>query len=227
LIAIADESAKTEPSEITQARHQLRRLDVELDRLLAAIRAGMDPVLAAGATRQVQAEMHKAESIVAEWEGSQARVAPLDERQIKAVIAEAGGLVGLLADADRADRADRAALYQALCIQLRYEKERPTGRELVHVRSTLGSCGGPISALATTRFAWAFARKCAVVVCVTSTGHPEREVRRSSLTISISDVDEKRCALKGSPVDAGPVDMTGRGSSGRSDRLATPVRSLV
>ena len=140
-IADADDNAETEPSEVTQARHQLRRLEVELDRLVAAIRAGMDPTLAAGATRQVQAEMHKAESIMAEWEGSQARVAPLDDRQIRAAIAEAGGLVGLLADADRADR---AALYQALCIQLRYEKERPTGRELVHVRSTLRSGGGRI-----------------------------------------------------------------------------------
>ena len=138
-IADADDNAETEPSEVTQARHQLRRLEVELDRLLAAIRAGMDPALAAGATRQVQAEMHKAESIMTEWEGSQARVAPLDERQIRAAIAEAGGLVGLLTDADRADR---AALYQALCIQLRYEKERPTGRELVHVRSTSRSGGG-------------------------------------------------------------------------------------
>ena len=34
--------------------------------------------------------------------------------------------------------------YQALCIQLRYEKERSTGRELVHARSTLRSGGGRI-----------------------------------------------------------------------------------
>ena len=86
-IADGDDNAETEPSEVTQARHQLRRLEVELDRLLAAIRAGMDPALAAGATRQVQAEMHRAESTMAEWEGSQARVAPLDDRQIRAAIA--------------------------------------------------------------------------------------------------------------------------------------------
>lgn len=72
-----------------------------------------------------------------EWEGLQARVAPLGEREIRAAIAEVGGLVGLT-------DADRAALYQAICIQLRYEKERSTGRELVHARSTLRSGGGRI-----------------------------------------------------------------------------------
>jgi hypothetical protein len=44
----ADKGAEIEPLEVTQAWHQERRLVVELNRIIAAIRAGMDPVLASG-----------------------------------------------------------------------------------------------------------------------------------------------------------------------------------
>ena len=44
----------------------------------------------------------------------------------------------------RADRADRAALYRALGLSLRYEKQAPTGQERVHVRLELCRGGGRI-----------------------------------------------------------------------------------
>lgn len=50
----------------------------------------------------------------------------------------AGGLVTILADADRADR---AALYRALGLSLRYEKQAPTGEERIHVQLEL--CRAP------------------------------------------------------------------------------------
>ena len=138
-IVDADEQAEIEPAEITRARHQRHHLETELERLLAAIRAGMNPVLAAGATRKVQAELRSAECLVEEWERSQGRTLPLGEAQVRAALAETSGLVRLLAEADRAYRTD---LYQALGIQLRYEREGSTGRERVHARSTLRSGGG-------------------------------------------------------------------------------------
>jgi len=140
-IVDADEQAEIEPAEVTRARHQRHHLETELERLLAAIRAGMDPILAAGATRKIQAELRSAECLVEEWERSQGRTLPLGEAKVRAALAETSGLVRLLAEADRADRTD---LYQALGIQLRYEREGSTGRERVHAQSTLRSGGGRI-----------------------------------------------------------------------------------
>ncbi len=136
-ILTADRAASPEPAEVTRARRQQERLRVELDRILAAIRAGMDPELAAGETRKIQADIATAGAVVDRWEKTADRVAPLTEAAVRAVIADAGGLVGLL---DAADRSERAVLYGALGLTLRYEKEAPTGRELVRVRLEL--CGG-------------------------------------------------------------------------------------
>jgi len=44
----------------------------------------------------------------------------------------------------RADRAERTALYQALGLSLRYEKEAATGVERVHARLQLKRSGGRI-----------------------------------------------------------------------------------
>ena len=66
---------------------------------------------------------------------------PLAESDVRAVLTETRGLVPLLAAADRTDRAD---LYRTLGLSLQYEKEAPTGRELVRVRLELRSGGGGI-----------------------------------------------------------------------------------
>jgi hypothetical protein len=58
---------------------------------------------------------------------------------VRAVLTEARGLVKLL---DAADRIERAALYRALGLSLRYEKEAPTGRELIRARLELCRGGG-------------------------------------------------------------------------------------
>src|SRR5207245_6016080 len=128
-ILAADRAASPEPAEVTRARRQQERLRVELDRILAAIRAGMDPELAAGETRKIQGDIASGGAIIDRWERAADRVAPLTKAAARAVIVDAGGLVGLL---DAADRLERAALYGALGLTLRYEKEAPTGQELVH-----------------------------------------------------------------------------------------------
>ena len=106
--------------------------------MLAAIRAGVDPVIAATETRKIQADIIAAESVIDRWELSGERSSPLTDVDVREAIVVAGGLVGLL---DEADRAERTALYRALGLRLSYEKQR-TGRELVHARLDLCSSGG-------------------------------------------------------------------------------------
>jgi site-specific DNA recombinase len=133
----ADEHAEAEPAEVTQARHNRHRLQTELDRLIAAIRAGMDPQLAALQTREVQSRIATADSAIERWERSNQRIAPLHERDVRLVLADTADLIRLL---QTADRVERGRIYQQLGLILRYEKEAATGRELVHARSQL--CGG-------------------------------------------------------------------------------------
>ena len=135
----ADKKTDAEPAAVNQARQRELRLQAELERVLAALRAGMDPVLAAGETRKIQADIEAARFVIDEWGSSRERPAPLAEVDVRAALTEAGGLVNLLGEADRAER---ASLYQALGICLRYEKEAPTGRELVRARLELSRGGG-------------------------------------------------------------------------------------
>lgn len=139
-VLTADDS-NVEPPEVTRARQKLVQLQVELDRVLAAIRAGMDPALAAGQTRQIQAELFAAKSVVQRWNQSEPGVDPLTEEDVRGALTEGRGLVTLL---DVAERPDRTALYRSLGLQVTYKKEAPTGQELVHARLELRGGGGRI-----------------------------------------------------------------------------------
>ena len=135
----ADNRAEAEPAEVTQARQSRRRLEIELDRLIAAIRAGMDPKLAAPQTREVQARIEVAHSTIQRWGRSNQRIAPLIEADVRIILADAADLTRLL---QTGDRIDRARVYQQLGLSLRYEKIAATGRELVRARSQLCRGGG-------------------------------------------------------------------------------------
>ena len=135
----ADKATGAEPAAITQAHQRERRLEVELERVLAALRAGMDPALAAGQTRKIQADIVATRSVIDEWEKSRERPTALAEADVRAALTEAGGLITLLWEADRTER---ASLYGALGLSLRYEKEAPTGREVVRARLELSRGGG-------------------------------------------------------------------------------------
>ena len=138
-VLAADTTSTAEPPEITQARNKEHRLHIELERVLAALRAGMDPALAAGQTRKIQADIAAARCTVEAWERSCERPSPLRPDDVRAALSEAQGIVGLLA---AAERCERAALYRSLGLALRYEKEAPTGQELVHARLELCRGGG-------------------------------------------------------------------------------------
>jgi hypothetical protein len=140
-VLAADQREGAEPPEVAMARQRERRLEVELDRVLAAVRAGMDPVLAAGQTRKMQAETVAARSVVERWERSQDRPPQLVEEDVRSLLTGARALVELLGSAERTER---AALYRALGLSLRYEKEAPTGREIVHARLEVCRRGGGV-----------------------------------------------------------------------------------
>ena len=136
----ADESNhRREPAPVTRARRDTHRLAVELDRLLAAIRAGVDPVLAAGETRKVQLELAAAEATIRAWDDSPDRTQPLTHDQVLVALTAAGGIVGLLKGADRTQR---SKLYTELGITIAYQRDAATERVLV--RSQLSGGGGRI-----------------------------------------------------------------------------------
>jgi hypothetical protein len=101
----------------------------------------MDPTLAASETRKIQSELTGAASVIELWERSNERPVRLTEDDVRAVLAQTGSMVDLL---HRADRSERAALYHALGLNLRYEKEAATGVERVHARLQLTRSGGRI-----------------------------------------------------------------------------------
>ena len=103
--------------------------------MLAAIRAGMNPALAAATTKQIQRELTGAEDTIAAWKAGTKPVAPLTAADIHTALDHAGDLAGLLHEAERETR---ARLYQALELELLLDPvgEPPT----LDVRLQL--CGG-------------------------------------------------------------------------------------
>lgn len=140
-ILTVDSGTATEPAHVSAARRRQQRHIVELDRLLAAIRAGMDPALAAPETRKIQTEIADATATISGWEATNDHPSPLTEHQVRDAIGTTARLIRLL---DTADRTERAAFYRALGLKVRYVKEAPTGQEHVHARLELRSSGGRI-----------------------------------------------------------------------------------
>ncbi|GEM_PF-6812284 len=133
-IIAADRESHTERPQVANARLQVQRLETELDRLIAAIRAGMDPALAAPQTGEIQGRIAQARSLIEHSERSRERVGLLTEDDVRSVFGETRDLVQL---GRQTDRIDRAALYQALNLSLPYERKAATGQDRVPVRSQL------------------------------------------------------------------------------------------
>lgn len=131
LAADADEPA--EPARVQEARRAVRELPLELDRVLAAIRAGMDPELATKTTRQIQHDLAAAQATLAGWDIDHHRPAPLTADDIAAALDHAGDLAALLAESERETR---ARLYRTLDLVLQLDPVQET----LDVRLQL--CGG-------------------------------------------------------------------------------------
>jgi site-specific DNA recombinase len=139
-IVTSDVEETAEPAAVARARRDLARLGVELDRVLAAIRAGMDPALGAGETRRIQHQQAVAAETIDLWSDSRPP-RPLTHAEVRDALTTAEGIVGLLADADRADRAD---LYRALGLCLEYVRGDTRKDERVRAKLQLRSGGGGI-----------------------------------------------------------------------------------
>lgn len=63
-VLAADAGHAPDPPEVHAARRALRDLPMEFDRVLAAIRAGMDPDLAVVTTKQSQRDLAAAEATI-------------------------------------------------------------------------------------------------------------------------------------------------------------------
>ena len=113
-VLAADTAHAPEPPEVQAARRARWDLPVELDRVLAAIRAGMDPDLAVITTKQIQRDLAAAEATVTAWEHQHDDPAPLTADEIREALDHAGDLAAMPSEA----RETRARLYQALDLEL-------------------------------------------------------------------------------------------------------------
>jgi hypothetical protein len=78
-IVEADKKTDAKPAVVAQARQRERRLQAELERVLAALRAGLDPALAASEARNGRNGPGRGEGgrhVPISWTGSQANAAP-------------------------------------------------------------------------------------------------------------------------------------------------------
>ncbi len=135
----ADTAVAPEPPEVQTARRALRDLPGELDRVLSAIRAGMDPNLAVTTTKQIQRDLAVADAVVSAWEQNHDTPSPLTADEISEALDHAGNLTAILSEAERETR---ARLHQALDLELNLDPvgEPPT----LDVRLQLCSGGGRI-----------------------------------------------------------------------------------
>ena len=133
---LASEAAlQPEPAAIQAARRAVRDLPVELDRVLTAIRAGMDPDLATATTKQIQRDLAAAHATIAAWDADHHRPQPLTAGDVTTALAHAGDLAALLTEAERETR---TRLYRTLDLVLNLDPvgDPPT----LDVRLQL--CGG-------------------------------------------------------------------------------------
>lgn len=132
-VIAADADVPAEPANVQAARRALRELPVELDRVLAAIRAGMDPELATKTTRQIQRDLAAAQATLDAWDLDHQRPAPLTADDIAAALDHAGNLAALLAESERETR---ARLYRTLDLVLQLDPVQET------LEARLQLCGG-------------------------------------------------------------------------------------
>ncbi|MHB1711082.1 MAG: hypothetical protein ACYCV7_06740 [Acidimicrobiales bacterium] len=117
----ADQQMIAEPPELRRARHQADEASKKLDRYLDALDAGLDPVLITERTRVAQAELSTAQAAIDNYEaGAEHR---LTGDEVHHLLAECGGLVHLLSEADIEDRHQ---VYRSAGVHLRY-KRTPEG----------------------------------------------------------------------------------------------------
>lgn len=115
-VVAADEAAVVDPR-VAGARRQAVEAQRKIERHLAALEAGLDPALVAERTRQAQAELATAETVLHLAPSSPD---PLTIEEVVATLEAVRRLPDLLEDADPETRHQ---VYKSLSISLRYRRD--------------------------------------------------------------------------------------------------------
>lgn len=122
-VLAAEAEQPPEPAHVLAARRALRELPAELNRVLDAIQAGMDPQLATATTRKIQSQLAAAEAALAAWDAEHDLRQPLTADDITTALDHAGNLAALLAESERETR---ARLYRTLDLDLQLDPVQET-----------------------------------------------------------------------------------------------------
>jgi hypothetical protein len=139
----ADNHQSSEPVELRRARRQAHEARKKLDQYLAALDAGLDPVLVTERTRAAQVELAAATAVIDTYKGSGSGLLTGQEvHELQGI----GGLTTLLA---HSDTAERQRVYRAAGVCLRYQRSKEGEKVIASLRVGLSRVGGPIDPLST------------------------------------------------------------------------------
>ncbi len=110
----------------------------KLDQYLAALDAGLDPVLVTERTRAAQVELAAATAVIDTYKGSEPHL--LTGREVHELLEGVGGLTTLLA---HSDTAERQRVYRAAGVCLRYHRSEEGEKVIASLRVGLSRVGGP------------------------------------------------------------------------------------
>ena len=106
-----------DPPEVRRARKVAKEAQTKLDRYLDAVEKGMDPSLYVGRSRTAQAELAAAKAVIEAYGPSGDFT--LGEDQLRDLLCRAGGVTGLLQEAEPDERRE---FYQELGLNLVYRR---------------------------------------------------------------------------------------------------------
>jgi hypothetical protein len=133
----ADNHQSSEPAELRRARRQAHEARKKLDQYLAALDAGLDPVLVTERTRAVQVELASATAVIDAYEGFGPGL--LTGQEVRDLLEGVGGLTTVLA---HSDAAERQRVYRAAGVCLRYQRSEEPEKVIASLRVWLSRVGG-------------------------------------------------------------------------------------
>jgi site-specific DNA recombinase len=133
----ADRQQLDEPPELRRAHREADAARKRLDQHLAALDAGMDPILLTERTRTAQADLAAAKAVIDSYESSKTREMTGD--QVYGLLESVGGLAALLREADTEIR---QRVYRSAGVHLRYQRTEMGEKIIACLRVGLFRVGG-------------------------------------------------------------------------------------
>ena len=136
----ADNHQSSEPAELRRARRQAHEARKKRDQYLAALDAGLDPVLVTERTRVAQVELASATAVIDADQGSGPGL--LSGQEVRYLLEGVGGLTTLLAHSDTAERQRvyRVLLVCVFAISAARRAKRSSRRYVWGCRVSEGGC---------------------------------------------------------------------------------------